>query len=95
MSVAYDPLVHQRERTRKAEARAEMFERELAKALRLAGLVLRVATSDGKDAEPLALLGVLEDLDRQTQHDEAETDALVQLLRETDPDPDPARRPSA
>lgn len=86
MSVAgFDIVQHHRERTREAERRAEHLERERSRLERLLALALRVATADGKDADPLALLSVLEELDRAVEQDAAEIDELVQLLRDTDP----------
>ncbi len=60
----FDVVGHHRKRTRVAEGRADMLERERAKLERLLVLALRVAV--GNECEPLDLLRVIEELDRLT-----------------------------
>ena len=65
---------------RSIEARARKYERILA-------LAMRLATSDGRDADPLVSLAMLERLDDliESEPPERTLDELAQLLRETDP----------
>ena len=79
----FDVVQHHRRRTRQAEARADMLERERAKLERLLGLALEVAA--GNECKPLVLLRALEVLDRAAETGEPSAE-LVQLLRQTDPD---------
>lgn len=79
MSITFDPLAHQRERTRKAEQRCEGLERHRDQLHRLLVLALDVATRHGKDCDPMALLAVLEQVDRQVF---PTVDELAQVLRE-------------
>ncbi len=80
---SFDVASHHRRRTRLAEGRANGLERELAKALRLLGLALRVA--DGDECEPIVLLRALEQVDEIGQRPGASIDDLAALLRATDP----------
>jgi hypothetical protein len=59
----FDPLQHHRERTRKAEARADSLEEINDRLYRLLALTLQVATA-GRDVDPCTLLAVIEDMDR-------------------------------
>jgi len=65
-----------------------MFERENARLIRLLVLALQVATRNGWDAEPQALLRVLEELDEAFQRPQSglSDDEFARLLVETDPD---------
>ena len=82
--MSFDVASHHRRRTRLAEGRANGLERELAKALRLLGLALRVAAGD--DCDPIVLLRALEQVDEHAQSPDASSiDDLAALLRETDP----------
>ena len=78
----FDVASHHRRRTRLAEGRANGLERELAKALRLLGLALRVAAGD--ECEPIVLLRALEQVDEIGQRHGASIDELAALLRATD-----------
>lgn len=79
-AVGFDPVAHHRERARRADARAEMFERELGKAVRLLGRAATIAA--GNDCDPLVLLSMIEELDRIVENPEPTIDELVQLLRD-------------
>lgn len=83
MSATFDVAQHHRDRTRRAEQRANMLEAELAKTIRLLGLAVQVAAGD--EADPVTLLRVLEQLDAQPTRTEPTIDDLAQLLRETAP----------
>ena len=80
---SFDVASHHRRRTRLAEGRANGLELQLAKALRLLGLALRVAAAG--ECEPTALLQVLERIDEHAQSPGASIDDLAALLRATDP----------
>ena len=81
--MSFDVASHHRRRTRLAEGRANGLEQQLAKALRLLGLALRVAAGD--DCSPSALVQVLERIDELAQKPGRSIDDLAVLLRETDP----------
>ena len=83
-ATAFDAVAHHRTRTRRAEARADALELQRTKLERLLGVALRVATVDGRDADPLVLLRVIEEIDRATEADERSIDELVLVLRATD-----------
>ncbi len=80
----FDLIAHHRDRSRRAEARADGLARELAKALRLLGLALQVAA--GNECKPSALLQMLERIDELAQKPGRSIDDLAVLLRETAPD---------
>jgi len=85
-ATAFDAVAHHRARSRRAEARADALELQRTKLERLLGVALRVATGDGRDADPLALLRAIEaTLDLAETLPEHGTDPFVRLLRETDP----------
>jgi hypothetical protein len=73
MQGSFDITQHHRDRTRRAEQRADGLERELANAIRLLALTAAAATSDP--------IGYLQQLDKP----EPTIDELAQLLRETAP----------
>ncbi len=79
----FDVASQHRRRTRLAEGRANGLELQLAKALRLLGLALRVAAGD--ECEPIVLLRALEQIDEHAQSPGASIDELAALLRVTDP----------
>lgn len=86
MTAAFDlATTHHRLRTRQAEARADGLERYRQRLERILAIALRVATGDGRDADPLALLKAIESTLELAATLPDETD-LVLLLRETDPD---------
>ena len=62
-----------------------MLERELGKTLRLLAITADIAA--GNDCNSMVLLAMIEELDRILEKPEPTIDELVQLLRETDPDP--------
>ena len=84
MSAAFDLGQHHRERTRRAEARAEHLERERVKLERLLAVCLDVACA-GTGTKPLALLALLEEMLAQVDEIRSlpSTDDLLTLLRET------------
>jgi hypothetical protein len=74
-SQAFDITQHHRDRTRRAEQRADGLERQLAHAIRLLAITAAAATHDP--------IGYLQKLDKP----EPTIDELAQLLRETNPAP--------
>jgi len=82
-AIGFDLATHHRQRTRRAEARADGLERHRQRLERILAIALRVATGDGHDADPLALLKVIEELDQTMQRDERSIDDLARLLRAT------------
>lgn len=83
VALPFDADRHRREKLQRAERRAAFLATERARLERLLALALRVATHDGKDADPLALLSVIEELDRAVQSCGSSVDESVVLLRET------------
>lgn len=94
-ATTFDLATHQRGRIRRLEARVgalELTEQKLVRVLRLA---LRVATRDGRECSPVALLEVLDVVANGGDELRAEEQRLVQLLRDTDPDRIPEVRRAA
>lgn len=93
----FDLASHQRGRIRELERRVHMLEAEERRLYRLLALALRVATRDGRDCKPGALLEVLCAIDgtdparpawveeAQRAAADAENERVLQVLRETDP----------
>jgi hypothetical protein len=85
VSSTFDLATHQRDRIRRLEARVGALEFQEQKLVRVLRLALRVATRDGQECSPVALLEVLDTV-ANGEDDLREQDArLVQLLRDTDP----------
>lgn len=96
--MTFDLATHQRERIRELDRRCQMLEAEERRLYRLLALALRVATREGRDCNPGALLEALCGIDgsnparpawveeRDVERSAAEIERLVQLLRETDPE---------
>lgn len=94
---AFDLARHQRDRVRVLTRRLVFVEAELRRQYRLIGLLLQVATRDGRDCRPSALLELLCAIDgtdparpawveeQERERSAAETERLIALLRETDP----------
>ena len=83
-SRGFDVIQHHRARTRAAEARADMLEREREHLRRVLRLTLVVAV--GTECEPLTLLRLI-DVAACAEFDAAnERERLARLLRETDPE---------
>lgn len=92
---AFEVAQHQRDRIRRLEARVgalELTEQKLVRVLRLA---LRVATRDGRECSPVALLELLDVVANGEDDLRAEEQRLVQLLRDTNPDRIPEVRRAA
>lgn len=103
----FDVVAHQRERIRGVETSVTALRAEERRLYRLLGLSLQVATKDGQECKPAVLLELLcaldgsdparpawvEEAERATSDEE--TNRLVQLLRETDPDLIMGRRNAA
>lgn len=72
---------------RKAEKRERGLQERARKYERLLALAMRVATSDGRDADPLVSLAMLEQIDDLIENapPQRTIEDLVQLLRDTDP----------
>ncbi|MEJ7569923.1 MAG: hypothetical protein WKF41_16870 [Gaiellaceae bacterium] len=91
---SFDSVAHLTRRVRRAEQRAEMLERLLAKTLRLLALAIKVAA--GTDCDPMVLLTVIEEVDRIAEKPAPTGEELAELLRPTNPDVLPnARRTRA
>lgn len=72
---------------RAAERRAQSLDDRARKYERILALAMRVLTADGRDADPLVSLDLLERLDDLIENTPsgATIDELVLLFRETDP----------
>lgn len=79
----FDIVDHHRQRTRRAEARVDALERHRDQLQRILILALQMAVSNS-GVNPLELLAVLEDADREIEKPKL-SDNLVRLLRETAP----------
>lgn len=83
-AATFDVVVaHHRARTRKAERRAETLEELNGLLFRLLGLAVEVATA-GSTVDPLALLALLEDIDRAMQQPRPglSDERMTELLRQ-------------
>lgn len=77
----FDLASHQRQRIRALERETQHLQTARRQLERLLAITLTVAT--GSDCDPLTLLAVIEQLEKDKRV--ASVDELAQLLRETDP----------
>lgn len=94
----FDLARHHRDRIRDLDRRVTTLDADNRRLYRLLGLALLVATSDGRECSPQALLAVVCAIDgtdparpawveeEERQQSAAETERLIVLLRETNPD---------
>jgi hypothetical protein len=73
----FDAIEHHRQRTRRAEARADGLEQVRQRLERLLALTIRVAA--GNDVDPVTLLQAIERMDDLAHQDELQQ--LTELLR--------------